>query len=113
MLEVCQVLSGDEAVDMRQGRAHAGGEGLVFGVALERVDPDDRVARTREPGHLAGDQTGIVELPAVRDDHEDRFAGKRSPSPGSVERRERCADASASGPVLYVTRDGGECVVGV
>ena len=44
-----------EPVDVRQRGAHAAGERLVVRMALERVDPDDRVRLPGEPRHLAAD----------------------------------------------------------
>ena len=98
-LEAGEVVAGEEAVDVRQRRAHAAGERLVVGVALERVHPDDGEGRAREALHLPADELGVVALPAVRDDHDDRAARQRAPAPDVVVGLQRRADARAAGPV--------------
>ena len=75
------------------------GERLVVRVALERVDPDDRVRLPREPRHLRADERRVLALPAVRDDDHDRAARQRPPAPLVVERLQRRADPRAARPV--------------
>src|SRR5689334_17413537 len=53
LFETSQIMARKEPVDEGQRRAHATGEWLVVGVPLQRVHPDDRVRRTRQPRHLA------------------------------------------------------------
>src|SRR6478672_350289 len=55
-LEAREVVPGEEAVDVGERGAHAGGERLVPGAALERVDPHDREGLVREPLHLPAEQ---------------------------------------------------------
>ena len=81
-------------------RAHASGERLVAGIALQWVDPDEGVRGSRETCHLARHELGSLALPAVRHDQHHRSARERAPSVGVVELGERGADARAAPPVV-------------
>ncbi len=89
----------EEPVDERQRSAHAPRERLVVGIALERVDPDHRVGSACETRHLPAHETGILALPAVRDDHDDRAAGQPTTTPDLVELPQRRADPRPAAPV--------------
>src|SRR5262249_14977421 len=71
-----EVVTREEAVDVGERGAHAGGERLVVRVAPERVDPDDGERLMRKPLHLPAEQPGaaFLALPAVRGDHDDGAA---------------------------------------
>ena len=92
-------MAGQEAVDERERRAHPARERLVLGVALQRIDPDDRVRGASELRHLACDELVVLALPAVGDDDDHRAAGERTPPVDVVELLERRADARPAPPV--------------
>ena len=106
-------MAGQEPVDERQRRAHAARERLVLGVALERIDPDDRVRLPGEPGHLTADELGVLALPAVRDDDHDGAARQRTAAVDVVELLERRADAGAAAPVRHLAGGALERGLGV
>ena len=94
------VVAGEEAVDVRERRAHPAGERLVLRVALERVHPDDararrgraapsRGRRARGPGAPSRRRRSATTAP--RDE--------RAPAPDVVVGLQRRADPRAARPV--------------
>src|SRR3970282_515353 len=72
LFETPEIMAREEAVDEGECGAHPARERLVLGIALQRVDPDDCKCGARELRHLAPDEVGIVALPTVGDDDDDR-----------------------------------------
>src|SRR5439155_18638252 len=72
---------------------------LESGPPGERIEPDEPVTGPGERRHLARELGGIVALPSVGDDDDDRPTPNRTSHPAAVELVQARADARPTAPV--------------
>src|SRR5689334_3897698 len=68
--EAGQIVHGQEAIDMRQQRAHAGRTRLEAVEAQQRVEPDDAVRMAAQLGRGAAEVAVLVAVEAIGDEQQ-------------------------------------------
>ena len=108
-----QVVSLEHVVHVAQRDLHAARERLESLVALQRVDPHQRVGLPGDRGQLAVQQDQVAALPAVGCDHDDGTAGEAAAAEHAVVGGQRLADAGAPAPVRQGHAGAGHGHVGI
>src|SRR5579872_185471 len=99
--QTLQIVCGQEVVDVGQRRFHPGRLGTVILAAEQRIQPDQAIAASLQPAHLAAEQLNIPPVPAIADDDDDRAVRQHAARPALVEFMQAFPDARAASPIGY------------
>src|SRR5829696_4536674 len=97
--EARQIVHGQEAVDVRQQRAHAGRARLEAVEAEQRIEPDDAMCMAPQLRRRTAEIAVLVAVEPVGDEQQRGVRAEQAARPAAVELVEARRDAGAALPV--------------
>ena len=85
-----------------QGSLHPFAQGLIVGIAQQRIQPDDLVDAPSQLFHLSAHQVGVTLVPAVAQDDGNGMGAQHLVGLLFIQFTQAAADIGPSGPVMHL-----------
>src|SRR6516162_9381396 len=110
--QVVQRASRQKVVDVGKRRLQTACQRRIVDGANQRVEPDQAMTASLEPGDLVAKLSRIATVPPVRDNQHHRSTDERPAAPSLMELFDRLSDPRPAGPVTHPPRHRAQRIVG-